>query len=303
MRKRVVLGLLLLGMVAWGQRAYIGNAGNSTVAVVDLKEARVLDTWGTFAQPWSVAYGGGRVFVAEYVGRPDAPQPAGRVVVLSREGKVEGILEGAHYPMGVAYAKGRVYVASSAVDWTGSVRGKPEVLVYGPEGGKPVARWAFPGDTLGYPQTVLPQEEGVWVATTWGLLVLMDGDAGRVKGVFALPGLLNPIRGLAGDGQGGLFLTGSRDGVGRLVHLSRDALRPGEGTQDVSRQGEVLAEGLPDPWGLARVGSVLYFVTSTDRPGGTGPGGLWRLDLREGKAERVMGLPTRYTLGLAVEGE
>lgn len=301
--KRWTWVLVFLGLMAWAQRAYIGNAGNSTVAVVDLKEARILASWGTFAQPWSVAYGGGQVYVAEYVGRPDAPQPAGRVVVLNREGRVVRVLQGAHYPMGVAFQEGRVLVASSAVDWSGNVRGRPEILVYGEEGEAPKERWPFPGETLGYPQTLLPQGGNLWVATTWGLLVLLDGKEGTVRGVFALPGLLNPIRGLAEDGQGGLYLTGSRDGAGRLVHLPAQALVPGEGTKNLSLQARVVAEGLPEPWGVARIGGVLYFVTSTDRPGGTGPGGLWRLDPKEGKAERVLVLPTRYTLGLAIEEE
>ncbi|MFN4073366.1 MAG: hypothetical protein ACK4G4_08145, partial [Thermus sp.] len=187
-----------------------------------------------------------------------------------------------------------------AVDWTGTVRGKPEIVVFGAEGEKPLSRFPFPGETLGYPQSLLPLEEALWVVTTWGLLVGLDRETGGVRGVFSLPGLLNPIRGVAADGQGGLYLTGNQEGVGRVVHLPKAALQPGEGTRDLGRQGVVLAEGLPDPWGVARVGEYLYVVTSTDRIGGTGPGGLWRLDLKERKAERVLALPTRYTLGLAV---
>ncbi|MFN3180321.1 MAG: hypothetical protein ACK41R_09325, partial [Thermus sp.] len=222
------LGVLLLGAVGLAQRAYIGNAGNSTVVVVDLKENRVVDAWGTFAQPWSVAYGGGKVYVAEYVGRPDAPQPAGRVVELDREGKVLRVLGGVHYPMGVGVFGGKVYVAASAVDWPGTGRGKPEIVVFGAEGEKPLSRCPFPGESLGYPQSLLPLEEALWVVTTWGLLVALDRETGGVRGVFSLPGLLNPIRGVAADGQGGLYLTGNQEGVGRVVHLPKAALQPGE---------------------------------------------------------------------------
>lgn len=297
--------LVVFGLMAWAQRAYIGNAGNSTVVVVSLSTpAQVLTSWGSFAQPWGVAYKAGRVYVVEYVGVPDAPQPAGRVVVLNREGRVERVLKGAHYPMDVAFHAGKVLVASSAVDWSGNVRGKPEILVYGEEGENPIQRWPFPGNELGYPQTLLPQEKGVWVVTTWGLLVLVDGSTGGVKGVFSLPGLLKAIRRLAGDGQGGLYLTGLKDeSVGRVVHLPAQALEPGAGTKDLSSQGRVVADGLADPWGVVRVGEVLYFVTSNERPGGTGPGRLWRLDPKGGKVEEVLALPTRYTLGLAVEEE
>lgn len=298
--------LLLVALAIFGlglaQRAYIGNAGNSTVVVVDLAQAKVLDAWGTFTQPWSVAYGEGKVYVAEYVGRPDAPQPAGRVVELDREGRVLRSLKGAHYPMGVAYGNGRVYVASSAVDWTGAVRGKPEILVYGPAGEEPLRRLPFPGEQIGYPQSLLVEGKTLYVATTWGLLAAWDLEREALAAVFSLPSLLNPIRGLAGDGQGGLYLTGNKDGVGRVVHLPKAALEArGEGTLDLSRQARLLLDNVPDPWGVARVGKSLYFVTSTDRVGGSGPGGLWRLDLEGGKAERVLLLPTRYTLGLAVE--
>ncbi|WP_128415166.1 PQQ-binding-like beta-propeller repeat protein [Thermus tenuipuniceus] len=301
---RGVLGWILVALMVSGmaQRAYIGNAGNSTLLVVDLAQAKVLDTWGPFAQPWSVAYGGGKVYVAEYVGRPDAPSPAGRVVELDQKGKALRTLKGAHYPMGVAYGEGRVYVASSAVDWTGAVRGKPEVLAYGPTGEEPVWRYPFPGERLGYPQSLLVEGRTLYVATTWGLLAVLDLERGTVAAVFALPGLLNPIRGLAKDGQGGLYLTGSKEGVGRVVHLPKEALAArGESAVDLSAQGRILADGLPDPWGVARVGRALYLVTSTDRVGGSGPGGLWRLNLDSGKVERVLVLPTRYTLGLAVE--
>lgn len=304
MRKRMALAwvLLVVSGLGFAQRAYVGNAGNSTVLVVDLAQPRVLDTWGSYAQPWSVAYGGGKVYVAEYVGRPDAPSPAGRVVELDRQGKALRSLKGSHYPMGVAYGAGRVYVASSAVDWTGAVRGKPEILVYGEAGEEPLARLPFPGDQLGYPQSLLVEGKALYVATTWGLLVLWDLERGGPAAVFSLPALLNPIRGLAKDGQGGLYLTGSKEGVGRVVHLPKAALEArGEGTLDLSRQARVLADNLPDPWGVARIGQALFVVTSTDRVGGTGPGGLWRVDLGSGRAERVLAFPTRYTLGLAVE--
>ncbi|MCS6868177.1 hypothetical protein [Thermus sp.] len=301
MRKGVWVGVVLLTLgLALGQRAYVGNAGNSTVLVLDLAQPRVVASWGTYSQPWSVAYGGGRVYVAEYVGRPDAPQPAGRVVELDREGKAQRFLLGAHYPMGVAYGGGRAYVASSAVDWTGAVRGTPEILVYGSQGQNPVARFPFPGDRFGYPQTLLWQAKGLYVATTWGLLLLLDPEKGEVKGAFSLPARLNPIRGLAGDGQGGLYLTGHKDGLGRVVHRPASLLEPGEGVKDLSDQARVVAEGLPDPWGVVRVGEVLYVVTSTDATG-TGPGGLWRVEPATGKAQRLLTLPTRYTLGLAVE--
>lgn len=295
---RTALGLILAVGVALAQRAYVGNAGNSTVVLLDLKGPQVVGAWPGFQQPWSVAYGGGKVYVAEYVGRPDAPQPAGRVLELNREGKVLRLLKGAHYPMGVSVLEGRVYVASTAVDWSGQVRGKPEVLVYGPEGEEPTARLAFPAERFGYPQTLLATQQALWVATTWGVVLALDPATLAVGKAFALPGVLNPIRGLALDGKGNLYLTGSKDGDGRLVRLPLEAVLPVPEVQNLDRFAEVLARGLPDPWGVAFAGGVLYLVTSTDESG-AGPGGLYRLGPEGPK--RLLNLPTRYTLGLAVE--
>jgi DNA-binding beta-propeller fold protein YncE len=290
--------LALAAGLALGQRAYVGNAGNSTVVLLDLQGPRVVGAWPGFQQPWSVAYGDGKVYVAEYVGRPDAPKPAGRVVELNREGKALRTLKGAHYPMGVAFLQGKVYVASSAVDWSGQPRGEPEVLVYAPAGEEPIARKAVPHSRFGYPQTLLATKEALLAATTWGYVVFLDPSTLEVRRAFALPGVLNPIRGLALDGKGNLYLTGNKDGDGRLVRLPLDAVLPVPEPQDLDRFAEVVAKGLPDPWGVALVKGVLYFVTSTD-PSGQGPGGLYRLEA--GGPRRLLDLPTRYTLGLAVE--
>lgn len=293
----IVVLLVLLVSASLAQRAYIGNAGNSTVVLVDLKEPRVVGAWPGFQQPWSVAYAEGRVYVAEYVGRPDAPRPAGRVVELDREGKALRVLLGAHYPMGVAAGGGRVYVASSAVDWSGQIRGEPELLVYGREGAEPLSRKGFPADKYGYPQSLLLAPDGLFVATTWGVVVLMDPGTLAERAVFTLPGVLNPIRGLARDKEGNLYLTGQKDGDGRLVLIPKGSWLATPEVQNLDRFAQVLLKGLPDPWGVAFVGDDLYFVTSTDASG-TGPGGLWRLEGKE--AKRLLALPTRYTLGLAI---
>lgn len=292
-----VLGLVLVSTGALAQRAFVGNAGNSTVVVVDLRAAKVLASWPGFQQPWSVAFADGKVYVAEYVGRPDAPSPAGRVVELDGEGKALRVLLGAHYPMGVAARGGKVYVASSAVDWSGQVRGKPEILVYGPEGDSPLLRSPFPAERFGYPMTLLLSSQGLYVATTWGAVVLLDPESLGVRGAFTLPGVLNPIRGLAEDREGNLYLSGSKDGDGRLVRLPKGAFLPLPEPQNLDRFAQVLLRGLPDPWGLAFAGEELYLVTSTD-PSGSGPGGLYRVE--GGQAKRLLDLPTRYTLGLAI---
>ncbi len=295
-----IFSLLALALgLALAQRAYVGNAGDSTVVVLDLEGPKVVDRWPGFQQPWSVAYAGGKVYVAEYVGRPDAPAPAGRVAELTPDGKALRVLLGAHYPMGVAADGERVYVASSAVDWSGQVRGEPALLVYGKEGSEPLARFPFPASRYGYPQTLLPAPEGLFVATTWGVVLLLDQEM-HPKAAFALPETLNPIRGLALDAKGNLYLSGSKDGDGRVVRLAKGAWGPSPEVQALDRFAQVLAKGLPDPWGLAVVGEALYLVTSTDASG-QGPGGLYRLPLgEEARPERLLDLPSRYTLGLAV---
>lgn len=186
------------------------------------------------------------------------------------------ILKGAHYPMGVAVRSGKVYVASSAVDWSGQVRGKPELLVYGPEGEEPLSRQPFP-QTFGYPQTLLATEGRLFVATTWGYVLLLDPGSLSLRSAFALPETLNPIRGMALGPDGFLYLTGSKDGDGRLVRVPLSALLDVPEPQNLDRFAQVLAKGLPDPWGVDLVKGVLYLVTSTD-PKGTGPGGLYRLE-------------------------
>lgn len=301
-----VYGVLFLAVtflaLGWaeGQRAYVGNAGNGTVVVVDLKARQVVGAWSGFQQPWSVAQAGGKVYVAEYVGQPGVPRPAGRVRELDREGKTLRVLVGAHYPMGVAAGKERVYVASSAVDWSGNVAGEPEILVYGPSGMEPLSRKPFPSANHGYPQTLLFTPDGLYVATIWGVVLLLDPDTLETRLAFSLPQALNPVRGLARDPEGNLYLSGQKEGVGRVVRLPKGALLSLPEPQDASGLVQVLAEGLPEPWGLAFFKGSLLVVTTTDASG-KGPGKLLRLDPRTGQIEELLVLPTRYTLGLAVE--
>ena len=204
------------------QTLWVTNAGNGTVLAFDdlasLPRSSPSRSIGGVQQPYAVAVdAGGNQYVAENVGSPDAAQPAGRILKYApfATNPTQAISDGLNYPTSLALdAASNLWVANSALDWTGTPRGAPSLRFFAPGAASPTGGFDFP-TSYGYPKRIAFDPAGrVWVSTTFGLVVAYENTTGtpQVHTVLSLSSSLNPIRGLAFDAAGNLWLSGSYGG-------------------------------------------------------------------------------------------
>ncbi len=306
-----------LRVVAHQESLWVAMPGLSTVLTYDepaqLPESatpsRRVST--VVAEPTSVAVApDGRQYVVEYVGDPDAPQPAGRVLVYAPFDGAEPATEisvGLTYPTSLAFdAKGTAWVANSGVDATGAPRDIPDISTIEPK--EDFARRAFSYDyaTFGYPQQLAFDPVGdLWLSTTFGLVLGFDLP---VSGESATPAYVltgasdafDTVRDLAFDLDGDLWLSTSLKGAPQVVEVASGwwVFDPTIDDADLSAR---LTLGLPDPWGLA-FDQVGRLWVSNRTNGAEGPGSVVRFDsLLSGSAPSGrIALPAAFAEGIAI---
>lgn len=317
-------------VVVHDETVWVANAGLSNLVAfdepADLQPPALADrVSGTLVrQPYAVAVApDGARWVVENVGDPAAAQPAGALLRYAPFDLSEPDLvatDGLLYPTGVAVAdNGDVWVASSALDWTGTVRGTPALVRF--DGTSTTASAAFempkdPGGAyhLGYPKQLAVSPSGdLWLTTTYGLAVgfhlPQSGPVAVPFAVLAGGAYMDTMNGLTFSDDGTLWLTGTNGGSTSLVMGVLPAAWSGVvGTAQVQAQhlAALRTEGLFSPWGLGfdRHGD-LWVVNSTDaQDDGDSRGSLVRfLTPASRGAEppvQTVSLASRYTLGMAV---
>lgn len=303
-----------------GQSVWVTNAGNSTIAAFEnaaglTPASTPSGSAGGIAQPYDIEVDSqGVQYVVENVGNPAAAQPAGRVLryaSLNLSIPVQVITNGLNYPTSAALDAGNnLWVANSALDFTGTSRGTPSIRYFAPNATSPTGGFDFPAGYGSPLQIDFGPDGRLWASTSFGLLVGFRtvATAPTIDAVISLPAALSNIKSLTFDNGGNLWLSGLNGAQGRLVRLPGSALAATGVTFAVDRSASVnatLSSGLFDPFGVA-VDSAgnLWAVNQTDASG-TGPGSLVRYaaaDLTTPAATPSLTLPqaTRFILGIAV---
>ncbi|MBX2802958.1 MAG: hypothetical protein KTR31_35070 [Myxococcales bacterium] len=316
-----------LQVVVHHETIWVTNAGLSNVVAFDepsqlpsnAAPSRV--TGEVVSQPYDIVVDDdGHQWVVENVGDPTATQPAGRLLRyrpfdLSTPDLV--IDEGLNYPTGAAIADdGALWVVNSALDWTGTPRGTPDVSRVAPTASSATLAFRYDQTVYGWPLRITFDGSGdVYVATTYGIVL---GFPPVQTGSEIVPDAVivgfdgggneawDTVRGLVFDGSGNLWLAASLQGNGRVVQLGAGSW-PTDGSLAFFDQGDLgalITSGLYQPWGLQLdAAGRLWVVNATDADdGGNSRGSLLSFDSPVSGAVPSQEIPlaSRYTLGLAV---
>ncbi|MFK7930255.1 MAG: endo alpha-1,4 polygalactosaminidase [Myxococcota bacterium] len=305
------------------------NAGISKIVMVDEPA-----TWqqpgridrrseAVLEQPYDVTWlDDGRVVVAENVGDPDADQPAGALAILAPfelDGEIQRIEEGLNYPTSVrTHADGTVWIVNSALDFTGTPRGEPNIASWtsGETTAKPMITFAGgTSPTLGFARSVaFDGSDRVWVSTSFGLIVAFEGpfDGSAPSPVSVLAGaangLFDTVFDLEFDGDGDLWMSGSMTGQARIVEIAAGSWTTDGLTTNLASSAAktILTEGLHAPWGLGFDSEGgLWVINRTDAlDTASSRGSAVRFDptsLKTGATpDRIIGLESRSAIGLGI---
>ncbi len=318
-----------LQVVVHEESIWVTNAGLSNIVVFDEPDTASppvvpsRKSGGVVAQPYAVAVGSsGDTWVVENVGDPSASQPAGRILEYAAYDLSSPIATydiGLNYPTGIAIEpSGRVWIANSALDWTGTPRGMASIATIAPDAASVTPGFSFETATFGYPrQLALDSGGNLWMTTTYGL-VLGFADPGSASGVVAPLAVilatggdadfLDTANSLVFDDDGDLWVSGRLSASSRIIEVTAGAWKV-DGTATILQQfdvGTVLSDGLHTPWGIGfgRTGH-LWVVNGTDEvDDANSRGSLVRFNaasLANGAVPDLqIELESRFTLGLAV---
>ncbi|MEN0061051.1 MAG: endo alpha-1,4 polygalactosaminidase [Myxococcota bacterium] len=301
------------------QTIWVTNAGLSNVVAFDepttLGEPARADrvSGEAIAQPYAIAISPtGERFVVENVGDPDAPQPAGRVVIYDRFALAsprEVVSTGLLYPTGIAFeADGSALVVNSALDWTGTPRGTPAIVRIAPGASEAIEAFHYDASIYGYPLSIAIAPNGdIYLGTTYGIVLGFPASAsGSVTPGVALVGddLFDTVRSITWR-EDALWFSGSKYGQSVVGALVQDWDLDGNVvTRGIADASVRITEGLFGPWGLAFDESGrLWVVNSTDaEDNADSRGSLLRFDMPTTGASPDQNSPlaSRYTLRLAV---
>ncbi|GGJ28838.1 SBBP repeat-containing protein [Deinococcus roseus] len=300
-----------------GESVWIANAGNGTVAAYDSQSTLTSTSTenrkaSSISQPYDIAVAAdGTQFVVENVGNPAAPQPAGRVLKYAPYSLSEPLqtLTGLNYPTSAALdSVGNLWVVSSALDWSGAVRGTPRISRFASNATTETSGFNFPASTYGYPfRAAVDSQNRLWVTTTYGLVTMfatpLTSNGAAPDLVWQLTGL-NP-KGLTFDGQGNLYVVGNTGSSSKAVKLSTTSLTLSPYTANAdSRILSTYTSNLYSPFDVdVDVLGNLWVVNSTNSAG-TGAGSVVRFPAVSGTPSStpnlILNQSTQYTLGIAV---
>lgn len=311
------------------ETVWVANAGLSNVVAYDEPDQLAppvvasRKSGGVVSQPYAVAVDAqGATWVVENVGDPDAAQPAGRIL---RYGPFDlSVPEatfdaGLNYPTGLAIDDGgRVWIANSALDWTGTPRGSASIVSIAAGASSVSTGFAFDTTALGYPRGLALDAAGnLWMTTTYGLVLGFSDPASAsgtaapfavIVGIGGGADFLDTANNLVFDSDGDLWVSGRRASESRVIEVAAGSWAT-DGTVTVLSSADVptvLTEGLFVPWGLAfGANGHLWVVNSTDATDDADSrGSLVRFHaaaLTTGASpDRHIELDSRYTLGVAV---
>ncbi|GEM49316.1 hypothetical protein [Deinococcus cellulosilyticus] len=300
-----------------GETVWIANAGNGTVAAYDTQG----NLTGTstenrkasgISQPYDIAVAAdGTQFVVENVGNPAAPQPAGRILKYAPFSLSEPLqtLTGLNYPTSAALdSSNNLWVVSSALDWTGTVRGTPRINRFAPNATTPTSGFDFPASSYGYPfRAAIDSQNRLWVTTSYGLITMYTSPLTATSNqapdlVWSVTGL-NP-KGLTFDAQGNLYVVGNEGTSSKAVRLDTTNLTLSQFSANAdSRILATYTSNLYSPFDVDvdALGN-LWVVNSTGST--TTSGSVVRFPAVSGTPSTtpnlILNQSTQYTVGIAV---
>lgn len=304
-----------------GESVWIANAGNGTVAAYD-SQGNLTSTStenrkaSGISQPYDIAVAAdGTQFVVENVGNPAAPQPAGRVLKYAPFSLSEPLqtLTGLNYPTSAALdSSNNLWVVSSALDWSGTVRGTARISRFASNATTETSGFNFPASSYGYPfRAAIDSQNRLWVTTSYGLITMYNSPLTVTNStstsntpnlVWTVTGL-NP-KGLTFDAQGNLYVVGNDGASSKAVKLSTTNLTLSEFT--ASADSRILAtytSNLYSPFDVDvdALGN-LWVVNSTGSS--TTSGSVVRFPSVSGAPSTtpnlILNQSTQYTVGIAV---
>jgi hypothetical protein len=314
------------------ESVWITNAGVSDLIMVDepttwtqptridRRTPRILE------QPYDVAVAAdGMVVVAENVGEPSGTQPVGRLAVFDPyafDAPVASIDAGVHYPTAVVMDDaGTAWIVNSALDFTGTPRGRPSIATWSAGQTSASVAMTFAGGdspTVGFPRSLTFGPDGrLWLTTSYGLVAAYDGpfDGGEPAYAALIIGLsstgddlFDTVFDLAFDADGDLWVTGALGGESRVVELPAGSWTTDGTVSEASADTAttVLTDGLHAPWGLAfDAAGGLWVVNRTDAAdtaASRGAAVYFGVDRqRTGSSpSRSLPLESRYTVGIGI---
>lgn len=316
------------------ETAVVANAGLSNIVGFDEPSGLTNPatpnrrSGGIVSQPYAVAIDvEGATWVVENVGDPEAAQPAGRVLRYARVdlSQPEAVFDtGLSYPTGMVIADdGRVWIANSGLDWTGTPRGGTGLATIAPGAGAVSAGFTIDTASYGYPRKITLDSLGrMWMTTSFGLVLMIVSPIDEIGGVAAPAVVIVAVGGdtdymdvvydVVTDSTGDVLISGrlSSTGQSRIIEVLRNTWATG-GIVSPIDAADVRTEvttGLYDPWDIdfAENGD-LWVVNSTDAADDVqSRGSLVRFAADasgttiETAPAQTIDLDSRFTLGLAV---
>ncbi len=271
------------------ETAIIANAGLNEVVAYD--EPSTLSNPATpsratdepLLQPYAVALDeDGSIWVVENVGDPGAMQPAGHILryapfdLSEPEDVFDGVLS---YPTDLAIGDdGRIWIANSGLDWTGTPRGGTSITTIAPGANVVSAGFTFDNTSFGYPLGVALDSNGdVWLTTTYGLLLMFASPVDEIGGMATpeviivgfggMTDFFDELRDVVLDDEDDVVVSASLRGQGRVIEIARDSWATG-GAVTTLEAADVVTELTSDlygNWGIAfGENGDLWVVNSTD---------------------------------------